>query len=155
MRPAAARAAARPQADQRYRPTARPRSSPLALAPAHTLPPRARRPRTHWPQAHWLQGIPPRSRRQFSPGAISTSNHLSSKHLCPERTEDHAGGHLGWSRRFSGCGVLPILLGRTPRSLTGNVAAGVELPAEGGRDAMGITPAEGAGRGGLGDPDFG
>src|SRR6185437_2845857 len=78
MRPAAARAAARPQADQRYRPTARPRSSPLALAPAHTLPPRARRPRTHWPQAQRLQGIPPRSRRQFSPGAISTSNHLSS-----------------------------------------------------------------------------
>src|SRR6185295_20249918 len=65
-----------------------------------------------------------------SPGAISTSNHLSSKHLCPERTEDHAGGHQGWSRRFSGCGVLPILLGRTPRSLTGNVAAGAELAAE-------------------------
>src|SRR6185437_16215305 len=94
-----------------------------------------------------------------SPGAISTSNHLSSKHLCPERTEDRAGRHQGWSRRFSGCGVLPTLLGRTARSLIGNVAAGLswrgrvrggDAGAEVAGDAMGITPAEGAGRGGAG-----
>src|SRR6185437_14544488 len=94
---------------------ARPRSGPHSAAPG-SLAPGSLAPGSLAP-ADSVLFTPP-----VSPRAISTSNHLTSKYLRPGRTAGRR-----WSCRFNERGVLPNLLGRTPRSLTGNAAAGAEL----------------------------